>query len=752
MPNGTASPRKAYTLGLALIVVLVTLQFAGSRFVTNQQAVSAIEINLAGRQRMLSQRIGWTLYRISLLQGAENAEARDYERRLLAECVHLMERSHRALTARQLPLMQDVLAAGTPCLRPDELTPLTIPADRTALEDSSILAEFTQAAWSVAVGELEGAAVVDVARRLEQPLVTLLDQLDQATFEAQEASTERIELLLSFNWGLILALIAGEVFLIFRPMAKLVEGSIEDLETSNERLTESEGRLRDFAATAAHQLWETGPDFRFSYLAAANPHTRLVKASENLGKCIWELDGVEEEADDGADWDALRATMKDFKPIQSFEYSRMEAGGRLSWWRISAQPVFSLNGAFTGYRGTSLEITNERETEERLRLSERMMAVGQLTAGIAHDFNNILAVIQGNAELLPLEGKREAQAKSVEDIVAAVRRGADLTSRLLSFGRVQRLSPETIDVGDFLSRLFSLLERTLGEDFRVHVELPKSPVRVLADPFQLEDAALNLALNARDAAGSGGNLWIKTSVQRVALPMGMAGADIRAAEFATISFEDDGPGIPGEIQERIFEPFFTTKSTGEGSGLGLSMVYGFAHQSGGFLEVDSTTGAGTRIDLHLPRSRMTPTSPVQSGGEDLEVIGSGMTALLVEDNPALRDVAKRQLELLGFSVQAVGDGAAAMVAVNDNRRFDLFLLDIVLPGDIDGVDVAKVALSKHPDASILFCTGFAGTRNSRTRQDALPGPTLSKPFSIDQISKEIRKVLTHKRSTNGETC
>ncbi|MEO1406519.1 MAG: ATP-binding protein, partial [Pseudomonadota bacterium] len=160
---------------------------------------------------------------------------------------------------------------------------------------------------------------------------------------------------------------------------------------------------------------------------------------------------------------------------------------------------------------------------------------------------------------------------------------------------------------------------------------------------------------------------------------GVVGPEIRAAEFVKMSFRDDGPGIPSEIQERIFEPFFTTKSTGEGSGLGLSMVYGFAHQSGGFLEVDSATGNGTIIDLHLPRSDIEPTQKTQTGVDDLEVIGSGMMALLVEDNAALRDVAKRQLQLLGFDVTAVRDGAAAVRTLSEMQLFGFFLLDIVLP-------------------------------------------------------------------------
>ena len=227
------------------------------------------------------------------------------------------------------------------------------------------------------------------------------------------------------------------------------------------------------------------------------------------------------------------------------------------------------------------------------------MALGQLTAGVAHDFNNILAVIHANAELLPGEENQSEIEEGVAEIIGAVDRGASLTSRLMSFGRVQRLSPEPISVANFLGDLDQLLNRTLGKSFEVSVTLPDASLYIYADLHQLDDAALNLALNARDAAGVGGKLSIDASLQLKVGPTDER-PDSPSRSFVRISFRDNGPGISEDLQKRIFEPFFTTKGKGKGSGLGLSMVYGFVHQSEGFVELESALDEGTTIHLYLP--------------------------------------------------------------------------------------------------------------------------------------------------------
>ncbi|MFK7882174.1 ATP-binding protein [Roseobacter sp.] len=732
---------------MVLIVVLVTLQFGGTRFVTQRQAISTVEINLSGRQRMLSQRIGWMMHRVASARETSSSGTLADLRAVLAHCVNLMEKSHRALQARDRAKMQTVLEAGHPCFEIKSGASTILPKERIALKESSILATFTQSAWMVAEGEANADAALQFASGFEAPLEELLFQLNQATYDAQEASTAQIQKLLWFNWFLILALVLGEVVLIFRPMVKAVEGYIQRLQDTNMRLSQSEARLQGFAAIGAHQFWETDENHRFTYVASANPDTRLLGSSDQIGKTLWDIEGVTQN--NGIDWNSYKSALNTPRAVKGFEYSIQTKQARKQWWRVYGQPVFSTNGTFTGFRGTSLEITKQREAEDKLRLSERMTTVGQLTAGIAHDFNNILAVIQGNAELLSIEQDGPARSKNAREIVAAVGRGASLTSRLLSFGRVQRLTPRQIDTTIFLNDLEPLLNRTLGEDFDVVVLPPVRPVNVLADLHQLEDACLNLAINARDAADTGGRLWIEvTAVKTPDRLPNLMGRNLNN-ELLKFSFRDNGCGIQEDIQERIFEPFFTTKPVGEGSGLGLSMVYGFAHQSGGFVEVDSVPGEGTTFDLYLPRA---PDSAVVSSAKDPQKslqTTKRMLALLVEDNDALRSVARKQLEYLGFSVDEAGEGGTAVEKLKHKGPFDLLLLDIVLPGGIDGVAVAKFAAQANPKAKILFCTGFAGHYSDSSKYSELPGPVLSKPFGIDQLRKQIERLLSKNKNGNG---
>lgn len=743
-----ATPRKAYTIGLVLIAVLVTLQFAGTRFVTQQQAVSAIEINLAGRQRMLSQRIGFTLFQIASVPALTDPERLPALRGLLAECVDLMERSYRALNRRALTDMEMVLHAGDACLAPERETPLAFPQNRVPLHDDSLLADFTQSAWGVAVSTTNGPDALQVARAFEGPLLDLLSELDEATLAAQTASTAQLKRLLSANWFLLLALIIGEVFLIFRPMSKAVEQTMQRLRHANLRLSNSEARLQSFAAIGAHQFWETDANHCFTSLEAADPNTRLLTAADQIGKTPWEIEGLEPHS--GVDWDALKRAMTNHQPIEGFEYPLWSKYARRTWWRIHGHPVFTQDGTFKGYVGNSLEITNEREAEEKLRLSERMTTIGHLTAGIAHDFNNLLAVIQGNAEMLPLEKNAAARKRDAAEIVAAAGRGASLTSRLLSFGRVQRLAPEPIDVTEFLANLEILLSRTLGEDFEVVVVPTQDSMRVLADQHQLQDALLNLAINARDAARSGGQLHIKATLENHVSPLHELTEQHTQSAFVKLSFHDNGPGIPANIQERIFEPFFTTKPVGEGSGLGLSMVYGFAHQSGGFLEVDSAVGKGTTIDLYLPSAGWAekPTASPQALPQLMP--SARLSVLLVEDNGALRSVVRRQLVHLGFDVDEARDGKTAMDKLKYGGPFDILLLDVVLPGGLDGVAVAKFAKEINSDARILFCTGFTIGRSKFEQHGDLLGPVLNKPFSMDALKEQLA-LLTAQRKNGTST-
>ncbi len=729
------SPRQAYTVGLALIAVLVTLQFFGANIAVNRQEVSSIQINLAGRQRMLSQRIAWTMTRLVENPGADPARLRG----LIGVCVDLMERSHLALVARELGPMQTVLAAGGPCLTPDPAAEIRLPTDRAGLSVSSDLASFTNFAWSVATAAASAEETQQFLSGFEQPLVELLGQLDRDTLAAQEESTAQLETLLSINWLLILFLVVGELVLIFRPMAQAVERSFSRLRDANARLQQSETRLQDFASTAAHQFWETDSEYRFTWIDASEPSARLLDVSSSLGHRFWEVEGV--SADDGeTDWDSLRASLDAHTSFKGFDYPAVDASGKTRWWRLHGRPVYSDGGEFQGYRGTSLEITGERETERQLRLSERMRALGQLTAGVAHDFNNILAIIQGSADLIPKEVSAEGRKQSVNAIGRAVARGTSLVQRLLAFGQVQPLRASVIDLRVFLHEMEDLLQRTLGENFNVTVTLPFGVHEVLADRHQLEDACLNIALNARDAAEPGGRLWIdarKADPQKVA---GLQSVGASSTDFVCISFRDNGSGMPDDVRDRIFEPFYTTKDVGQGTGLGLSMVYGFALQSSGFIDVQTVEGEGTTFELYLPLVDQA-SEPDEVTSQDERRFADGLSALLVEDNDTLRRVTRRHLESMGIEVVEANGGGSALEQLEYEGPFDLLILDVVLPGGIDGVEVYRQARKRDPDVKVMFCSGHVGAAGGDGESKEIPGLLLRKPYGFDQLAEALERVL-----------
>lgn len=720
-----------------MIAVLVTLQFIGMRVVTNRQEISAIEINLAGRQRMLSQRVAWTMYRIAS-EEITDAE-RTNLRALLATCTNLMEQSHLALTGRQLNYMRAVQEAGGPCLRPTTRSESISRSDSKRVLEPATLANFIDQAWSVAEGSVPRDQITALANLSEVPLVDLLDQLDQATLVAQEASTSQLKAILSFNWLLIIGLVLSEVFLIFRPMADAVDRTLRRLKRANRSLRDSEGRLQDFVSTAAHQFWETDPDHRFVWIGSSDPETRLRSPSVQLGQRPWESEQLcKEEWEAG--WDEQRAAFKARLPINGFEYSTVTPDKTQIWWRMHGRPFFAHDGSFSGYRGTLLEITNEREAEARLRLSERMQAIGQLTAGVAHDFNNILCVVQGNTDLFE-SGSADGESKEyAAAITRAVSRGASLTQRLLAYGRVQRLREESVDVVELLVDLESLLKRTLGESFRVTSVIPTERLQIYVDRHQLEDACLNIALNARDAAKSGGHLEIEASEIDAATVAEIADAPAIDCNYVCISFRDDGYGIPADVLDRIFEPFFTTKVVGQGTGLGLSMVYGFVTQSNGFIDVSSVVGEGTQFDIYLPESKRTTKSEQVNLLDDFSAV-AGKTVLVVEDNNALRRVIRQHLISLGITVVEASDGSSALERLEHEASFDALFLDVVLPGDIDGIDLYRRAQQLLPDLSVLFCSGFSGMPGDKNSVGELPGPLLRKPFSVGQLGSALSEVL-----------
>ena len=428
----------------------------------------------------------------------------------------------------------------------------------------------------------------------------------------------------------------------------------------------------------------------------------------------------------------------------SFTQTLDYADGNTRHVRANYVPHQADDGHVIGFFALVEDITEITQTEARLRQAQKMEAVGQLTGGVAHDFNNLLSVIQGNAELL--EEEDLGQSEWIRSILRAAGRGAELTQRLLAYSRQQPLRPEPIDLVFLVAEMRDLLARTLGETVRIKTELQPELWYVLADPGQVENALLNLAINARDAMAGGGVLTISCRNAHLADADGDGhpGADAVTGNFVTLSVTDTGCGMSPSVLERAFEPFFTTKGVGEGSGLGLSMIHGFAKQSGGQVTLDSTVGEGTTVTLYLPRALQKP--DLHTERPDDTPVGKNQLVLVIEDDPEMRELTVSMLQSLGYRVIDVADAKAADDVLSDGIRVDLVLSDVVLSGKTSGPAFAAAARRRYPSLRLLFMSGYPADalgEGSLANKDCADVPFLSKPFYRSELAQAVRSALRH---------
>ena len=370
-----------------------------------------------------------------------------------------------------------------------------------------------------------------------------------------------------------------------------------------------------------------------------------------------------------------------------------------------------------------------------------MEAIGNLTGGMAHDFNNLLGVIIGNIDLLRDLRKDDDDVDELSrEALNAAFRGADLTRRLLAFARQQPLRPQPVDVNELVSGITRLLSRTIGEDIEFTLDLSPQLWPVVVDPAQLEATLTNLANNARDAMPDGGRLMVVTGNRYLDADYTAQQTDVTPGSYVVIEVSDTGIGMTRAVMDRIFEPFFTTKSRDKGTGLGLSMVFGFIKQSGGHISVYSEPGIGTTFRLFLPRV-MGDVLTAEAGLVVPLVHGRGETVLVVEDNSALRRVVVRQLGELGYRVLAA-ENAKAGLRLLEQQNVDLLLTDIVMPGGINGRELAQRARRRWPEIKVVFTSGFSGARLSG-EPDALSSrvPLLSKPYRKEELASVAREAL-----------
>lgn len=450
-----------------------------------------------------------------------------------------------------------------------------------------------------------------------------------------------------------------------------------------------------------------------------------------------------ERRDPDGDVAFIRITVFNAVDRRQYEQALLEARRRAD--QASAE-LLELN--HTLEQRVEEAVAEQMAAEAALRQAQKMEAIGQLTGGVAHDFNNLLTVILGGLESiqklvsgLPDEPGRRIQ-RSAAMATHGAERAATLTARLLAFSRRQPLDPRAVDAARLVTGLADLLERTLGEAVELQTVAGAGLWKTFVDAGELENALVNLAVNARDAMSEGGRLTIETSNAWLDEDyLAMVPEPVQPGQYVLIAVSDTGAGMDADTFARVFEPFFTTKALGKGTGLGLSQVYGFVRQTGGHIRIYSEPGEGTTVKLYLPKAGEDAVEATETATLDAVVRGHGEVVLVVEDHEDLRRYASEVLSDLGYTIIAVGDPAEAVKILEAGRQVDLLFTDVILPGGMDGRRLADAATSLRPGLKVLFTTGYS--RNAIVHNGRLDAGVhlISKPFTSSALGRKVRALL-----------
>ncbi|MCH8862101.1 MAG: PAS domain-containing protein [Proteobacteria bacterium] len=520
----------------------------------------------------------------------------------------------------------------------------------------------------------------------------------------------------------------------------LIRPALRKSKTTEAALVESEARYERAVMGTHDGLWDwdiPGNEMYFS-----------PRYAEILGYRQDELEPVvatatdrihPEDADRAAE--ILKAHLEHDAPYE-LEIRMRHRNGDYIWIRTKATVFRDDSGIPVHMAGSITDITEQRNRDEQLYQAQKMETTGQLTGGIAHDFNNLLAVVLGNLELVRDRlSEDDPVLPQLHRASQAAERGANLTRHLLAFSRQQVLAPTVIDLDKIVAGTIELIKHTLGEHILISSAAGNDMWHCWADPSQIENALLNLALNARDAMPDGGRLTIETSNISLDDEYAAAQAEVTPGEYVMLAVTDTGVGIPPDQLAHIFEPFFTTKEVGAGSGLGLSMIYGFVKQSGGHVTVYSEVGIGTTFKIYLPRAldglqKQQPQDILPHQFETREA-----TVFVVEDDPDVRTLAVALLSNLGYQVMEAGSGPAALELLGEDTHVDLLMTDVVLPRGMTGPALATVVREKIPGIKVLFMSGY--TEQAMESPDRL-GKTehfLQKPFRKKDLADKLREIL-----------
>ncbi len=524
-------------------------------------------------------------------------------------------------------------------------------------------------------------------------------------------------------------------------------------------LAESEARFRAIADTAPVLIWVTQQD----------------RSRAFVNQAYVDYMGGDYESARTADWrsyihpdDQARLVAESIEGEATRQPFALEArylhhDGRYRWLKSFSRPRFGGGGEIIGFVGVAFDVTDARRAEQDLKRinelledrvgdalaekakaeadlmhAQRMEAVGRLTGGVAHDFNNLLTVVIGALDLILKSPEDAARRQKLgEAALSAARRGERLTHQLLAFSRRQALRPEAIDINALIRESDPLLRRAVGEAVGYRLKLRRGGARVIVDPAQFEAALLNLIVNARDAVAERGlseGAAVTVQTQACAVTAGEV-LELAPGDYVCVTVSDTGVGMSEETMRRVFEPFFTTKAVGKGTGLGLSQVYGFARQSGGGVRITSTEGEGTSIALYLPPAPVEAASDAVPEPNDPATLAGGQRLLLVEDDLGVAAIAVDLLQGLGLEVEAVETGVDALAALS-RARFDIMLSDVVMPGGMTGIELARQAAALYPALRIILTSGYAGDDVDDALADA-PWPFIRKPYSGEQLARAL---------------
>lgn len=467
-------------------------------------------------------------------------------------------------------------------------------------------------------------------------------------------------------------------------------------------------------------------------------------AEELLGENCRFLQGKDTDPDTVAE---VRKAIAERREIAT-EILNYKKDGSTFWNALFISPIYDRDGQLIYFFASQLDVSRRRDAEDALRQAQKMEALGQLTGGIAHDFNNLLQVITGYLEGIAMTNdKPEADpvriARYVESSQRAVQRAATLTQQLLAFARKQRLDGRTVNANALISGMHDMMVRVLGEAADIRLEFDDDLPLCRIDPTQGEVALLNVLINARDAMAGREHQRITIGTRKIHIAAGDARlfSDLQAGEYVEIAITDTGTGMPAEIIKRVMEPFFTTKEEGRGTGLGLSMVYGFARQSGGSVHIYSEEGVGTTVRLFFPAVGQDITHPIDKRATSAAEQRGNARILVVEDREDVAELARDILEDYGYTVSVSHNATAALQRLDDGETFDMLFTDLIMPGSMNGVMLARQVRERLPRVRILLTTGYANSSIEREDAGGQEFEMIHKPYARADLARKVRLVL-----------